>query len=189
MPQAFPNLRRQILACRACEARFGFRPVPIMQGGPDAKIMQISQAPSQNVHRTKKVFTDASGKKLISQWYQISPKDFYNEKNFYITALAHCYPGKNPKGGDRQPPKICANKWLEQELDLVKTPLIILIGQRAANHFFPEDAFTKLIFKNQKISGQLTLILPHPSPLNQRWFKQHPDFLRRRLPQIRKIIH
>ena len=50
----FEKLRDEILSCRDCEAKFGFTPHPIITGNAHSKIMQISQAPSQNVHHTLK---------------------------------------------------------------------------------------------------------------------------------------
>jgi len=59
----------------------------------------------------------------------------------------------------------------------------------STGYFFPKKDLNELAFNNQKINGKLTIILPHPSPLNQKWFKDHPNFEKKRLPEIRKIIH
>jgi len=37
-------------------------------------------------------------------------------------------------------------------------------------------------------NGKLTLVLPHPSPLNIKWFKEHPEFMDNRIIEIRKFI-
>lgn len=89
----------------------------------------------------------------------------------------------------KKPPKYCADKWLRQEIKFVNCKIIILIGSYAAKYFFLKNNFSKLVFNNQEIGGKLTIVLPHPSPLNQKWFKDHPDFETKRLPEIRKIIH
>ena len=188
METEFQDLIKGIKSCRDCKGLFGFEPNPIVQGSQTAKILQISQAPSKNVQKTSKCFTDASGKKLRREWYQISDEDFYNENNFYITSIGHCYPGKDKNGGDKKPPTHCADKWLQQEIKLVQSKLIILIGSYAANYFFPKEDFSKLIFEDHQIREKRTIILPHPSPLNQKWFKDHPNFQTTRLPQIRKCI-
>ncbi len=44
----------------------------MFQGNRDSVIMQISQAPSQKVMETGKPFNDASGRKLLKDWYQIT---------------------------------------------------------------------------------------------------------------------
>ncbi len=183
------NLVKDLKKCNLCYQTFGFSPHPVFHGNSKSKIVQISQAPSATVHKTLKPFTDKSGQKLKYDWYQISDEIFYNTNNFYITALAHCYPGKDTKGNDKLPPKICYDKWIKEELTLVDNKLYILIGAKCAKKFFPSELFNNLIFKNNYINGILTLVLPHPSPLNIKWFKDNPLFLTKRLPEIRKIIY
>lgn len=117
--QKFRNLQKEISTCRYCQDLFGFEPHSILFGNLNAKIMQIGQVLSLSVHKTRKPFDDASGRRLRSEWYQISDEAFYNPDNFYIVSAAHCYPCKVPGGGDKKPPKCCANKWLTQELTLV----------------------------------------------------------------------
>ncbi len=189
MASSFAELVKEIKSCRECRSLFGFEPNPIVSGNQNAKVLQISQAPSQNAHNISKCFNDASGRKLRGEWYKIPDEDFYNDNNFYISGIGHCFPGKSPNSGDKEPPKKCADKWLKQEIKLVNSKIIVLIGRYSANYFFPNKDFSELIFNNQKIDDKLTIVLPHPSLLNQKWFKDHPDFETKRLPEIRKIIH
>lgn len=182
-------LHDKIRSCRQCWTDFGFEPHPIVFGSPNAKIMQISQAPSRCVHDTGKPFNDASGKRLRSEWYKIADADFYNPENFYIVSIAHCYPGKNPGGGDRRPPKSCADQWLAQELQLVENEIYILIGGTAVSYFFPNQKLTPLVFQNLKINGKETFVLPHPSPLNRKWFRDYPEFLEKRVFEIQTAVH
>lgn len=187
MPE-FLELQKQIKECQECKEMFGFVPQPIVWGHQKAKIMQISQAPSLLVQETKRPFNDLSGKRLRKNWYQISDAMFYNQDFFYITSIAHCYPGKSKHGGDRIPPKNCAKKWLYQEMEIVDNEIFIVIGSHAAKFLFPNKNFTELVFHDQTLQGKLTFVLPHPSPLNQRWFKQHPDFEAKRITRIRNKI-
>lgn len=188
MTQNFNSIVEQIKNCTLCENYFGFKPHPIFLGNEHSKIVQISQAPSATVHETLKPFTDMSGKKLKYDWYQITDDVFYNPDNFYIAALAHCYPGKDARGNDRIPPKICYETWIKKELKLINNKMYILIGAKSAKSFFPNEDFNDLVFKNNYLNGKLTLVLPHPSPLNIKWFKDHPDFLNNRIIEIRNII-
>ncbi len=182
------SIQKQILKCDTCKEYFGFKPNPIVMGSSNSKIVQISQAPSANIHETRRPFTDQSGKKLKYEWYQITDEDFYDEENFYITALAHCFPGKSKNGGDKLPPSICYKKWIKQELDLINNKLYIIVGAKAAHVFFPEEKYEELIFKNNVLNGKKAIVLPHPSPLNIKWFKDNPRFYDERLKEIRKII-
>lgn len=183
------ELKKEILNCRLCEERFGFEPHPIVTGNAHSKIMQISQAPSRNVHETLKPFNDVSGKKLRKEWYHISDEIFYNPDNFYIVSIAHCYPGKSPNGGDRLPPKSCAERWLLREIELVNNEIFILVGGTAANFFFPKEDLTSLVFKDNRINGKPAYVLPHPSPLNVKWFQDNPEFLISRVQQIEEAVH
>jgi uracil-DNA glycosylase family 4 len=183
------KLQEQIAICCLCQDTFGFKPHPIVSGNPNAKIMQIGQAPSLSVHNTGKPFNDASGRRLRKEWYHIEDEVFYNPDNFYITSIAHCYPGKAVGGGDRRPPKLCAETWLQKELDYVQNEIYLLIGGYAADYFFPGQKITTLAFEDREINGKPAFILPHPSPLNMKWFKDYPEFLEKRVFEIEKQIH
>ena len=179
---------KQLNQCSICKDRFGFTPHPIFLGNSKSKIVQISQAPSKTVHVTLKPFTDQSGKRLKYDWYEITDEVFYNPDNFCITSLAHCYPGKDKNGNDRLPPKICFDKWVKKELELIDNKIYVIIGARAAKTFFPNENYNDLIFKDNKLNNKLTIVLPHPSPLNVKWFKDNPDFLNSRIKEIRNTI-
>ena len=158
-------------------------------GNQDAKIVHISQAPSLSVIKNQKPFSDKSGKKLRKEWYNISDETFYNPDNFYFTAIGMYFPGKDAKGADKKPTYNWAEKWLKKELKYLNPDLFIIVGKVAADFFFPKQDFNKLVFSDQAINEIETIVLPHPSPANIRWFMQHPDFKEKRLPEIQKIIH
>lgn len=191
MPEsgAFDTLKEEILRCRICEAQFGFAPRPVVVGAANARIMQVSQAPSRIVHATGKPFDDASGRRLRGEWYAILDAVFYDPDCFYIAAMAHCYPGKAEKGGDKPPPKICAQTWLAREMKAVDNRIYILIGAYAARYFYPQADFTALVAQDQTLGGKPAYVLPHPSPLNGKWLRDNPWFLRERMPVIRAAVH
>ena len=184
----FNTFINELKKCNLCKEEFGFTPHPVVLGAKNSKIVQISQAPSNNVHKSLKPFTDKSGDKLKYVWYQITDEIFYNTDNFYITSIGHCYPGKDKNGNDKLPPKKCFDIWLTKELELIDNKIYIIIGGKSAKRFFPKEKLDELIFKNNYINNKLTIVLPHPSPLNIRWFKKHPEF-NIRLEEIRKIIY
>lgn len=184
----FDSFMSKIRSCRQCRDLFGFEPNPIVFGSPISRIMQISQAPSKTVYETGKPFNDASGRRLRQEWYQITDDQFYNPVNFYIVSIAHCYPGKAPKGGDRRPPTDCAKRWLRKEMKLVDNQIYILIGKIAADFFFPGRNFTDLVFEDQIIQDKPAYILPHPSPVNVKWFLDHPEFLDYRIIEVSRIV-
>ncbi len=183
----FSELKQGILDCRYCKDKFGFEPNPIFWGNESAKIVHISQAPSQNVHNTSKPFNDLSGKRL-RKWYGVSEDQFYNQDLFYITAIAHCFPGKAKNGGDLKPPIECAQRWLLKEISIIDNDLYLIVGREAASFLFQGEDYINLIFSNQKLNHKPAFVLPHPSPANAKWFKDNPQFLEKRVLEIRESV-
>lgn len=181
----------ELKKCRKCQEDFGYEPRPVVWGSPEAKIMHISQAPSRKVHEIGRPFSDPSGQRLRHEWYQISDDQFYDGKNFYITTVGHCFPGKSGRNNyDNKPPKCCYEMWTRQEIALKEgTQLYLIVGAEAASRIFPRRKLTDLVFEDLEINGVPAFVLPHPSPLNIKWFRDHPAFEQERLPIIRKKIH
>lgn len=139
--------------------------------------MLIGQAPSRTVHLTRRPFNDASGRKL-RRWLGIDEATFWNQSLLYITAVGRCYPGSTGKkgGGDFPPSPICAPLWLNKEVALLEPQLYVLIGGHAARYCFGKKKLTELVFEELTYRGKPAFVLPHPSPLNMKWFKDHPYF-------------
>ncbi|WP_276927173.1 uracil-DNA glycosylase family protein [Faecalibaculum rodentium] len=181
------KLQAQLRACRHCEGML--EPRPVVHGNPGAPILQVSQAPGRKVHETGIPFNDVSGRRLRQDWYQISDAQFYDPDLFYITSMGHCYPGKG-KTGDKKPPRCCFDMWTRREIELKPgTRMMLVIGREAASRLFPKREFTELVFQDQEYDGIPCYVLPHPSPLNVRWFRMHPEFETQRMPVIREKLH
>lgn len=181
------KLQAQLRACRHCEGML--EPRPVVHGNPGAPILQVSQAPGKKVHETGIPFNDASGRRLRQDWCQISDAQFYDPDLFYITSMGHCYPGKG-KTGDKKPPRCCFDMWTRREIELKPgTRMMLVIGREAASRLFPKREFTELVFQDQEYDGIPCYVLPHPSPLNVRWFRMHPEFETQRMPVIREKLH
>jgi uracil-DNA glycosylase family 4 len=183
-------LLEQLKDCRHCQEDFGFEPRPVQWGHPHAPIMHISQAPSRKVHEIGRPFSDLSGKRLRQDWYQISDETFYDMDKFYITTVGHCFPGKSKNGRyDAKPPKCCYDMWTKKEIELKQdTKLYLVVGKEAADRIFPKQNFSQLVFQDLDINGVPAFVLPHPSPLNTKWLRDHPQFEQERLPVIRQAI-
>jgi uracil-DNA glycosylase len=74
-------------------------------------------------------------------------------------------------------------------MELVDNEIYILVGGVAAEFFFPGEKITSLAFEDKQINGKPAYILPHPSPLNMKWFKDYPEFMEKRIFQIRSEVH
>ena len=168
--------------------KFGKENVCPFWGNQNAKIVHISQAPSLSVIKNKKPFTDKSGERLRNEWYQIPKEVFYNPNNFYFTTVGMYFPGKDKKGGDKKPSFKIAEKWLTEELSYLNPEIYLVLGGLAANFFFPRKKLSDLVFSNQEINGKLAFVLPHPSPINIKWFKDNPQFEEERILIIRNKI-
>lgn len=196
-PSSRQSFRKQLLdlheglkACRRCQDLFGYEPRPVQWGNPEAKIMHISQAPGKKVHEIGRPFSDLSGKRLRNDWYQISEEQFYNPDLFYFTTAGHCFPGKAKNGGDRKPPKCCWDLWTKREIELMKdVQLYLVVGSEAASRLFPGRPLKELVFADLQLNGKPCYVLPHPSPLNMNWLRDHPEFAKEKLPEIRAHIH
>jgi uracil-DNA glycosylase family 4 len=186
----FEEFKHQLQNCRYCQ-RFGIEPKPFVgkeKSEKSAKIVQVSQQPSKSASESGIPFSDASGRKLIDEWYKIPRDVFLNPKLFYITGVAHCY-SPNKKVAARLQ-RECSKKWLEQELSFLDPCLYIIIGKPAADFFFPNKKYiAELVFQNHVWKNKTAFVLPHPSSNNNRWFKDNPKFQSDRLNDIRKAVH
>jgi uracil-DNA glycosylase len=74
-------------------------------------------------------------------------------------------------------------------VDVVNNKIYVIVGKAAADFFFPKKNFIDLVFNDQKINGKPAYVIPHPSPLNVKWFKDYPEFEKERVLDVRKAVH
>lgn len=187
------EFQQRLKGCRYCRdvLGLGFEPRPVVWGKERAPIVIIGQAPSLSASLCGRPFSkdlekpDASGRRIIS-WLGVTEDVFFDQEIFYITGVAHCYPGRG-KGGDLPPPRVCAEKWLEEELSYLSPKIFIVLGRYAASWAFPKMSFEELVFGELRFKGKPAVVLPHPSPANRGWLKKHPR-VERRLVVLREIV-
>ena len=100
-------LLQEIRSCRACSDILPHQPRPVVMVAPQTRILICGQAPGQRVHESGVPFTDPSGDRL-RQWMGVDSETFYGRPEIGVAAMAFCFPGTNPKGGDYPPPPRCA---------------------------------------------------------------------------------
>jgi len=151
-------------------------PRPILQGSYNSKILIAGQAPGIVTHEKGIPFDDKSGERLRG-WLGVDRNQFYNAKLFAIVPMAFCYPGKGTSG-DLPPPPICANTWREKLLSqLPNIELTLILGKYAAQwHLKSNASITVLAQDWQQHMKKQYVVLPHPSPRNNRWLKNNPWF-------------
>lgn len=170
------NLLRDIRACRICRD-LPLGPRPIVQFSAAAKLLIVGQAPGRITHHKNVPFDDPSGDRLRS-WLGIDRTDFYDDQKLAIVPMGFCFPGSG-KNGDLPPRSECAPAWRSRILGaLPSVQLTLIIGRYAIDWHFPDQraqTVTQTV-RNWRALWPETLILPHPSPRNNRWLKQNPWF-------------
>ena len=104
-----------------------------------------------------------------------------------ILPMGLCFPGTGA-GGDLPPRPECAPAWRDRLLALLpRLQLTLVIGSYAQVwHLKPGKAVsvTEAVAAWQAHWPQ-RLPMPHPSPRNQRWLRQNPEFEQVVLPALR----
>jgi len=180
------RLLAEIRSCRVCEAHLPFPPRPILRASRSARVLIIGQAPGMKVQLTGIPWNDPSGDRLRS-WMNVTREAFYDEGRIALVPTGFCYPGKG-RGGDLPPRPECAPLWhprLHSELEGVQ--LTLLVGACAQAYYLGDRGRDSLAETVKAARDYLPrfLPLPHPSPRNLRWFKNHPWFEAEIVPLLR----
>ncbi len=151
--------------------------------------MLVGQAPGTRVHETGIAWNDPSGDRLRS-WLDVSRDEFYDTKNFAITPMGFCYPGRG-KSGDNPPRPECAPLWMDRIVtSLDQNRMTILIGQYALNRFLGDmkkRTLTETVRSWREYFPEF-VVLPHPSPRNNIWLKKNEWFEADLVPELTGIV-
>lgn len=133
--------------------------------------MLVGQAPGPRELVDKRPFAFTAGQRLF-RWFQehldIPEADF--RARIHICAVIRCFPGKDPKGGDRVPDAVeIANcgKHLDRELAILRPQLVIAVGTLASAQLLGisqlKDA-VGVIHRASRAGHEFdVVVLPHPS--------------------------
>lgn len=164
--------------------------LPLYKASSKSKILIIGQAPGIKAQTINESWMDQSGDKL-RDWLGVTKEQFYNPDLFGIIPMDFYYPGKG-KTGDLPPRISFAEKWHPQIIsNMEDVKLIILIGNYAQKFYLKEKYLNTLTntVKNYHEYLPLYLPLPHPSPLNFRWFNKNPWFEAEVLPILKELTN
>ena len=180
-------LLAEIAACRACAGDLPHEPRPVVRVSRQARLLISSQAPGRRVHESGLPFDDASGDRLRA-WLGIDRETFYGDARIGVAAMAFCFPGTNPKGGDSPPPARCAALWRPQLMAaLPKVELILTVGSYAQQWHTPaargRSMTDTVLAWREGLPGVIPL--PHPSWRNTAWLKRNPWFEDEVVPYLR----
>lgn len=181
----------QVRACTLC-ADLPEGPRPVLQADPRARILIAGQAPGRRVHASGIPFDDPSGERL-RDWLGIDRDTFYDPARVALLPMGFCYPGTGPHG-DLPPRPLCAASWRRTLLsELRSIRLTLVLGQHALAWHWPQapgllaDA-VRQSHASLGSGGDPLMVLPHPSPRNNRWLAQHPWFAAEVLPTLRQRV-
>lgn len=168
---------------------------PVVIGNPVAsKVLLVGQAPGFKEIEVHKPFAWTAGKTMFG-WFDsigLSEDEFRNL--VYMAAVCRCFPGKNPKGGDRVPDAEeidnCSG-WLEAEVELLEPELVIPVGKLAISQMMELDKLKDVVGRKVELSvhGVRTDVIPLPHPSGaSTWHRTEPGktLLQKALKLIRK---
>ncbi|MBV9996305.1 MAG: uracil-DNA glycosylase family protein [Caulobacteraceae bacterium] len=183
-------LLAEIRACRACASELTHEPRPVVRVTGETRLLICGQAPGRRVHESGLPFDDPSGERLRA-WMGIDRATFYGHPAIGVAAMAFCYPGTDPGGGDYPPPARCAALWRSRLLaELPKVELTLLVGRHAQAWALGARAGGSMTETVRRWREHLPafLPLPHPSWRNVAWLKRHPWFEAEVAPYLRERI-
>ncbi len=189
--QALVEHQLLLKLCRKCP---DMNP-PVVTGQPVAsKVLLVGQAPGEMEGKLGRPFAWTAGKTLFKWFASIGLDEHQFRQRVYMAAVCRCYPGKNPKGGDRVPSddeiRRCAD-WLDKEIELLAPELVIPVGKLAIEQFMDVDKLVDVIgyeFELKENRRWMDVIpLPHPSGAST-WHRTEPgmSLLARALSLIKK---
>ncbi len=159
---------------------------PVVHGPPVAsRVVLVGQAPGPREGSFGRPFAWTAGKTMFG-WFQRTlgvAEETFRER-VYIAAIARCFPGKAPGGGDRKPDRDEISRcrtFLEREVQILEPRLVLAVGQLAIGEILGQAAAGK---KLNELVGHVVraswhgletdvIALPHPSGASP-WHRIEP---------------
>ncbi len=182
------KFKREMAACTIC-TDLPLGPRPLFKLATDARILIAGQAPGSRTHAKGIPFDDPSGDRLRT-WLDVSRDTFYDDARIAILPMGLCFPGTG-KTGDLPPRPICAQTWRARALaQLPALELTLIIGRYAIDWHVPDAGKRTVTDLAQDWNSFWPdqLVLPHPSPRNNRWLKQNPFFEAEVIPMLQSRV-
>ena len=154
---------------------------PPVVGQPVASpILLVGQAPGDKEPLLARPFAWTAGKTLFKWFESIGLDEAAFRERVYMAAVCRCFPGKNPKGGDRVPSPTeieTCSAWLNREFELLQPQLLIPVGKLAISQYLQFNKLTEVIGRQHRIEHlgrSLDMLpLPHPSGAST-WHRMQP---------------
>jgi uracil-DNA glycosylase len=135
-----------------------------------SKILLVGQAPGDKEPALGRPFAWTAGKQLFKWFAELGVDEKTFRERVYMAATCRCFPGKQPRGGDRVPSDAevaACRPWLDRELTLLRPELLVPVGKLAMQQFLPPAPLVEQIgqrFEFAHGTRRIDVIpLPHPS--------------------------
>lgn len=169
--------QQQLRKCRRCA---DMNPPVVTGQAVASKVLLVGQAPGDKEGIMGRPFAWTAGKTLFKWFASIGLDEEAFRQRVYMAAVCRCFPGKNPKGGDRIPSKDEIKKcstWLDAEIGLLRPQLIIPVGKLAIEQFIEVGKLVDVVgyeFELEESGDLIDVIpLPHPSGAST-WHRTQP---------------
>jgi len=182
-------LAAEARACRVCAAQLPLGPRPVFLVGAGAQLLVVGQAPGRRVHATGIPWNDPSGDQLRA-WLRMDRAQFYDTRRIAILPAGLCYPGTGERG-DLPPRPECAPLWHPRfRAALPRVRLTLLVGMHAQAYYLAGRRRKTMAETVRAYREYLPEFfpLPHPSPRNRLWRKQHSWFEKEVVPALRRRL-
>jgi len=174
----------EVRACTRCPQMIG---PPVLGAGVLSEILLVGQAPGDKEPKLGRPFAWTAGKNLFKWFATLGVDEPTFRAHVYMAAVCRCFPGKNPKGGDRVPDDeeiARCRPHLEREIELLQPKLLLPIGRLAIEQLLPAAPLVDQIGKlhETKVAGKKYSVLPLPHPSGaSTWYRTSPgDVLTKR---------
>jgi len=180
MPTLF-SLAEEIRKCTACPLYKSATLAVPGEGPKEAKIMIVGEAPGEEEDRQGLPFVGKSGK-FLDKMLKIAGLD---RKKVFITNTVKHRPPRNraPKASEI---KICKGLWLNEQIEIVKPGLIVLLGGVALKTLVGEVSVEKSHGKVIEKNKQKYFVTFHPSAALR--FPETKKKMEEDFRKLRKII-
>ncbi len=175
------NLDKHLTKLKACQRCPNMHKPVVVGQAALSKVILVGQAPGVKEPVLQRPFAWTAGKTLF-RWFRegVGIEEQAFRELVYIAAVCRCYPGKNPRGGDRVPDtqeiENCSG-WMKDEIQLLKPDLVIPVGKLAIQQFVSFGKLTEVIGETFKMTmGGVSfgmIPLPHPSGAST-WHRMEP---------------
>ena len=172
-------LHAGLRVCRACPRMVG---TPVHGTAVPSRILLVGQAPGPREASLGRPFAWTAGRTLF-RWLEEATVagEATVRARVYISAVARCFPGKAPGGGDRRPDPEEVERchaWVSAEVDLLRPTLLIPVGTLAIAQVLGHTGkLLEVVGKRMRVTfaGHRAdaIPLPHPSGAST-WHRMEP---------------